>query len=202
MQVTINRVDGLVIIDGKPLTVDLSRMDKAIAVVQWDGVKARGWIEYVNDRFAAGDFRANTPIDTIADFSFAIDAYRAKAERLAQSPTLDQLKDVKRLQWERVRRAAILDGFQSSALGLPHFYSGAPLDQIAMISAIILQRDARIFCRDGTDRWAMRQHSVAQISEAFQDGRTAIDAVMDKYCLLLEQIEAATTPQALAAISL
>jgi hypothetical protein len=201
MHVTINRLDGIVIIDGNALPLDLSRIDEAIAVVQWDG--GRGWIEYVNDQFAPPDeFKPNAPIESIADFAFAIDAHRAEAERLSREPPFDQLKNAKLRQWDNARRLAIFAGYQSSALGTSHGYGGAPLDQIEMIAAIVLQQGAKIFCRDDAGLLAPREHSAAQIAEAYRDGRAAIAALLDRYAGLLEQIEAATTPQALDAISL
>jgi hypothetical protein len=84
MRITINRVDGIVIIDGLALRIDLSPIDADISVVQWNGAKGNGWIEHVYDPFEPQNFKANVPIDSIADFQFAIDAYRAEEERLAQ----------------------------------------------------------------------------------------------------------------------
>jgi hypothetical protein len=208
MIVTLNRIDNVVVVDGRALPVDLSRLDKGIAVVQWHDGRREGWIEHVQDQFAKpGEFKSNRPIASFAEFAFALDAYRAKAKQIDHPPppSLSELKERKRTLWDRARRLEIFDGYESSALGKPHFYGGSPLDQLDMTAAIVLQGDAwdvTIWCRDVAGKWAMRRHTREQLLAAYQDGRTIIAAIHDKYAALLDQIEKAATPEALAAIAL
>jgi len=208
MIVTLNRIDNVVVVDGRALSVDLSQLDKSISVVQWHEARGQGWVEYTQDPFGhADEYKPNKPITNFSEFVFAIAMWRDKASQIDNPPktSVEALKEKKRTQWERSRRMAIFDGYESSALGSKHFYGGSPLDQIDMIASMVLQPDdwnVTIWCRDGKGTWAMRPHTRPQMQAAYKDGRAIIAAIHDKYAALLEQIEKARTPEALEAITL
>jgi hypothetical protein len=77
MRVTINRVDGHVLVGGQPRDVDCSSLPAYVGVIQWDGGAAAGCIEFVNDGY--GVFLPNTKIVDFAPYAYLIEAWRPRA---------------------------------------------------------------------------------------------------------------------------
>jgi hypothetical protein len=71
MQLTIIADDGVVIVNGKPLPVDLSQLDASIHAVQWTG--ATGWVEFKPDE--NGDRQLNAKFTDLAPYQQFVDAW-------------------------------------------------------------------------------------------------------------------------------
>ncbi|SFW21812.1 hypothetical protein [Nitrosovibrio sp. Nv17] len=67
MRVTIVRDDGVVGVDGVFRRIDLSALPPGVRAVQWDGMQ--GHVEY--------DDVANTRLDTLSEFQWAVDRWLA-----------------------------------------------------------------------------------------------------------------------------
>ena len=96
MRVTIIPTDGYVSVDGLGYAdLDLSSVDPSIHAVQFNG--AAGWIEFVDA--PDGTKPANQPIDSIAAFQSAIDAWNVANEEAnkpapePEPPTAEQNKE-------------------------------------------------------------------------------------------------------------
>jgi hypothetical protein len=106
-------------------------------------------------------------------------------------------------------QSAIVAGFSSSALGTAHTYPAKPTDQQnlnASVVASILPGVAAdwttpFWCADGSGAWAYVMHTAAQIQQVGQDGKAAILACLTKNQQLAMQIDAATTVEAVKAIT-
>lgn len=78
-------------------------------------------------------------------------------------------------------------GFMSQALGAPHLYKSAPVDQTKLLFG------GSIYCRDVAGNWARLPHDVDQ-SAAVRNVFVALyDAAMTRLDLLTAQVNAATT---------
>jgi hypothetical protein len=76
MRATIVRDDNTVLVDGKAKAVDCSSMSPDIRVVQW--YDTHGSVEYVNlPGIQPDEYKANQPIDSMAEFQEILDAYAA-----------------------------------------------------------------------------------------------------------------------------
>lgn len=104
---------------------------------------------------------------------------------------------------------AILAGFTSSALGSPHAYPAKFTDQQnlnASVTASLLPGvDANwttpFWCAGADGNWTYAEHTAAQIQRAGADGKAAILACLTKNQQLAAQIDAATTIEAVQAIT-
>ena len=73
---SIHRDANTVYLDGLGKTVDCSKLDSSISVVQWDAKKGTGWIEYVQDHFAKPhEGKAHKPIKDIKDYEALIEVW-------------------------------------------------------------------------------------------------------------------------------
>jgi hypothetical protein len=82
MRVTINRVDGLVGIEGMFKALDLSSLPSNLRVVQWNG--SSGHVEWTDQN--------NTTISSFADYQQYIDAYNALQPETPPEPTIEQIR--------------------------------------------------------------------------------------------------------------
>ncbi len=103
---------------------------------------------------------------------------------------------------------AIVAGFASSALGVPHTYPSQPTDQSNLIGAEAASRNPAnpstwtvpFWCADSTGVWALRAHTAAQIQQVLADGVAARVALSQKLAGLVAQVNAATTIAAVQAV--
>lgn len=98
-------------------------------------------------------------------------------------------------------RAEITGGYPSSALGSPHTYPSTPTDQGNMQASVLASLLPSLpanwatpfWCADSTGKWAMVNHTAAQIQQVGLDGKTFVVAAQQKLATLTAQVEAATT---------
>lgn len=106
-------------------------------------------------------------------------------------------------------KTAILDGFESAALGAAHHYPAKSTDQQNLASSVLASLlpglpygwTTPFWCVDSMGIWEMRPHTAAEIQQVGQDAKTAILAAMAKNDALQQQIAAATTIDQLEAIT-
>ncbi|WP_316154694.1 hypothetical protein [Cupriavidus sp. BIC8F] len=105
--------------------------------------------------------------------------------------------------------AAIVAGFQSSALGAMRTYPSSLIDQqnlSASVLASLLPGLASgwvtpFWCADAAGLWSYADHTAAQIQQVGQDGKAAIVGAIQKKAELVAAIEAAVTIAAVQAIT-
>lgn len=105
--------------------------------------------------------------------------------------------------------AAIVGGYQSSALGAAHLYPSSITDQINMMGSVTasllpdLPGDwtTPFWCKDeASGQWAFRPHNAMQIQQAGADGKAHIVDCQARLEQLSAQVMAAASAQAIAAI--
>lgn len=103
MRVTINKVDGLVGIDGMFKALDLSSLPSDLRVVQWNG--SSGHVEWAN--------QANTEISSLSDYQQYIDAYNSLQVGPTE-PTIEEKRAVMSCGPLQIRKALrALDLYQA-----------------------------------------------------------------------------------------
>lgn len=85
MKITIIQSDGTVYINGVSRPIDMTGLDPAIHAVQFDTVKGKGQIEYVDED------RQNDHITDVSQFQFLRDRYDAWTPPVPPPPTQEQL---------------------------------------------------------------------------------------------------------------
>lgn len=104
--------------------------------------------------------------------------------------------------------ATIMGGFSSSALGAAYSYPSTPTDQANLAASVLdsmLNGSAPnwstpFMCADASGTWARRPHTAAQIQQVGRDGKAFVLACLTKLDTLRDEIAAATTAAAVAAI--
>ncbi len=105
--------------------------------------------------------------------------------------------------------AAIVSGFTSSALGSAYTYPSGTLDQqnltasvlASMLPGVAAGWTTPFWCANGEGVWAWTNHTAAQIQQVGTDAKTAILALQSQNATLQAQVAAATTVDAVAAIT-
>lgn len=100
---------------------------------------------------------------------FDVDANGLVIERVAQAPTLDQLKSDKNAAVKLAANLAIVDGITYDALGTAHTYPTSLIDQ-QNINGLITETllpgsgdEYKFWCADAAGVWARRIHTKLQI---------------------------------------
>ena len=98
MNVTINRADNLVSVEGESYSVDCSALPAYVSVIQWKGDK--GWIEFQQD--GSGAFMPNTPIASIAPYQHILDRWQENKAVAAEAARKERekLEKIARCQTE------------------------------------------------------------------------------------------------------
>lgn len=127
--------------------------------------------------------------------------------------TLQQTKDAKIAELSDACRAAIVAGYQSSALGAPYTYpcqntpehpdqqNMAASVTASMIPGLPSDWTTQFWCADANGNWAWRDHNAAQIQQAGLDGLAHVRAQQTTLATLTAQVTAATTTAAVDAIT-
>ncbi|WP_296652897.1 hypothetical protein [Paraburkholderia sp.] len=103
--------------------------------------------------------------------------------------------------------AALVAGFASSALGAPHTYPSQKNDQDNLQSAVAASGGQAgawatpLWCEDQTGTWAYTAHTAAQVAQVNVDWVAFRTAAQSKYAAAVAQVNAATTADAVAAVS-
>ena len=105
--------------------------------------------------------------------------------------------------------AAIVAGFQSSALGSAHTYPSQPNDQTNLIGAVTASQSpglpatwaCNFWCADSTGAWAFRSHTATQIQQVLADAVVAREAFSAKLAGLVAQVNDATTVAEVQAVA-
>jgi len=207
-QVTLLPSANHVYVDGVCQIVDLSGMDPSIHAVQWSVTNGTGEIEYVNDIYGPpGSYKPPQPINSIAPYQSYIDAWTA-ASAPAPAPTLAQLQANQIATLRQACAVQIVSGAQSSALGSPHTYPTDPTSQLNMAGSVTASLlpglpagwTTPFWCADSTGNWTFTPHTAAQIQQVGQDIKASVVAAQTRLAQLTAQVNAATTPAAVAAI--
>lgn len=111
--------------------------------------------------------------------------------------TLTELKEQKINMVNTNCKKEIVSGFTSSALGTEHVYQSEEVDQLNLIGAVMANVDDYFKCgvkdANGDVTWTYELHTVAQLQQVLQDGKSIKLALLQKAGTLKEQVRAATT---------
>lgn len=122
-------------------------------------------------------------------------------------PNITSLDEVKSSQTAIVNNACaneLLSGFKSSAVGAPHLYDSAIVDQLNFMQAYTISKVTntavpyRIWNDDGSK--AFYPHTATQFETAYQDGALVKAAALSKCATLKNSIASAVTVEAVEAI--
>lgn len=135
------------------------------------------------------------------ELALAIPAYTV-------SEALNSAKTEKLSALSSACASQIYAGFSSAALGTAYAYPAKDKDQsnlVASVTASLMPNlpagwTTNFWCADGTGAWAFRPHTAAQIQKVGLDGKTAIEAALQKNATLAAQVTAASTVAAVQAI--
>lgn len=127
----------------------------------------------------------------------------------AYVPSLDEQKKLKVVELTNNCKDAITGGYTSAALGSVHTYPSQPNDQANMVASVtdsLLPNlssswTTKFWCADEAGTWAFRAHTAAEIQQAGQAGKAFIQSQQEKLETLTQQVNAATTKKAVAAIT-
>lgn len=127
----------------------------------------------------------------------------------AYIPSLDEQKNLKIVELTNNCKDAITGGYTSNALGSAFTYPSQPTDQANMVASVtdsLLPNLAsnwttKFWCADSNGTWAFRAHTAGEIQQAGQDGKAFVQAQQEKLESLTQQVNAATTKKAVAAIT-
>lgn len=112
---------------------------------------------------------------------------------------LDAYKEKKIQDLDNSCESEILAGFESSALGTPHFYQSSRDDQMNLIGLVATGDDDLFKCDDYTSI-AYRLHTAAQLKQVIVDGKNIKLTILTKFNTLKGQVLAATTQAEIDAI--
>lgn len=123
--------------------------------------------------------------------------------------TLTQAKERKVSELSAACKAQIAGGFTSSALGAAYTYPSTMTDQQNLSTSVLASLMPGLsstwttpyWCSDAAGVWYFRAHTAAQIQQVGQDGKLDVLSAMAKNKQLAEQVNAATTIDAVNAIS-
>lgn len=128
---------------------------------------------------------------------------------VASAPTLAQAQAAKIAALSAACQADIFAGFHSSALGADHLYPFKVTDQRNLSDSVLASTlpgraadwTTPFWCADSAGVWAMRLHTAAQIQQAGDDAMARKLACMAQNDTLAGQVMAATTIEAVEAIT-
>lgn len=123
-------------------------------------------------------------------------------------PSLDDVKAAQVMMINRACEAAIIDGFESSALGAPHTYPCKLTDQANLQASVSVSREpglpaewrAPFWCQDTAGQWSYQLHTAEQIRQVGMDGYSATLAKLQRKGMLETQIAAATSAEGVKAV--
>ncbi|ENN86087.1 hypothetical protein RHSP_32146 [Rhizobium freirei PRF 81] len=129
-----------------------------------------------------------------------VSSYQERALSMAKADRIDILNGA--------CAAAILGGFQSSALGSSYSYPSAIKDQINLMGSVTdsLLPDlpngwtTPFWCADKDGIWAFRSHDGVQIQQAGADGKAHVIDCQKKLAQLTDAVNASASLDAVAAI--
>lgn len=124
-------------------------------------------------------------------------------------PTLDEAKAAKVAELRAACAAHITGGFVSEALGEPHTYPSATTDQQNLAASVLasllpgLPADwsTPFWCLNADGAWSFAPHNAAQIQRVGADGKAFVVAAQTELNALAEQVDAAPSVEAVAAIT-
>lgn len=115
-------------------------------------------------------------------------------------PDLDAIKDEKLRDINDSCEAEIISGFPSSALGSEFLYQSDRDDQINLMGLVTSGADDLLKCDDGSlVDW--RAHTIAQLTQVFEDGASFKKAALIKAQTLKNQVEGATDVASVEAVT-
>lgn len=108
--------------------------------------------------------------------------------------TLEQVKQAKEEEINYACEAAIIGGFESSALGEPYTYDSDIEDQINLIGAVIaagsgLSIEYKCYDNQGVKSWV--EHTPIQMQQVYMDGLVYKVTQLKKATILKDMIKAA-----------
>lgn len=123
-------------------------------------------------------------------------------------PSLDDVKAAQVLKINQACEAAIIGGFESSALGALHTYPCKLTDQANLQASVSVAREpglpaewrAPFWCRDAAGQWSYQLHTAEQIRQVGMDGYSATLSKLQRKGMLEAQIAAAASAEGVEAI--
>lgn len=103
MRVTINKLDGIVQVDGEAYRVDLSALPDYVAMVQW--FDTDGWIEFAQDHRKA--FLPNCKIADFTPYQHVFLAWKAAKIKAAEEAEQRRKEREKQIAEANARNAAV-----------------------------------------------------------------------------------------------
>jgi hypothetical protein len=113
---------------------------------------------------------------------------------------LAQAKRDKSVELDRECQIA-LASFSSTGLGEAHSYAARAIDQSNLTAARAAGRARAIWCADGAGAWRRVQHTAEQVAKVHDDMLDAIERKLDQLHAKLAEVQAATSGEAVSAIS-
>lgn len=114
---------------------------------------------------------------------------------------LERVKTSKTAEINAACAAAIVGGFNSSALTAPHTYDSAMEDQLNLIGAVSLGADLPYRCANAAGVKAFRPHTAAQLKQVAADGAVIKLAALEKAATLKAQVQAAADAATVEAVA-
>lgn len=172
-----------------------------VNVIEWDGESEFS----PGDDLSLEDVSAVAIIPTIG-WSFSDGVFTPPNIPL---PLLADMKTAAIASLTASCAAAIVGGYQSSALGAAYAYPSGITDQINLMGSVTasllpgLEADwtTPFWCADANGDWAFRDHTAAQIQQAGSDGKAHVVNCQATLLTLSGQVMAANTKAKVAAIS-
>lgn len=167
-----------------------------------------GGIEITQEQYQQALAGMLAGLEVTIDDGFKVAPKPEPVEPPKPAPTLDDLKAAKVAALSISCKAAIVAGFDSSALGSVHHYPSKDTDQMNLSSSVLASIlpgnpadwTTPFWCADG-DTWAFVPHTATQIQQVGRDAKAAILTLMAKNAQLAAQAMAATDPAELDAIA-
>lgn len=118
---------------------------------------------------------------------------------------IEDLMDSKNLKIEELStntENSIISGFESIALGAIHTYQSDRDDQTNLMGLVVSNSDELFKCQDSNGVWSYKLHTVAQLKQVFDDGKTVKLNILVDFNTKKEAILNASTQEELDSIGI
>jgi len=119
---------------------------------------------------------------------------------------LNQVKEQKINEINKVAEKKIVSGFTSSALGSPHLYQSEPIDQLNLLGVVQtaqLTNENQLFkCSpDNGKTWEYKEHTPEQLVQVLKNGKETKISILLKANELKEKVKHATSAEEIQQIT-
>jgi hypothetical protein len=109
-----------------------------------------------------------------------------------EPPSLESLKTAKNVQINDAVEAAILAGFNSSAIGTSYFYPADRDSQTNLIGSVATGASMGFPCRDGAGVWDRRAHTAPQLKQVLANGAVRKQTLLSQADVFRASVKAVT----------